>query len=222
MQLKDNYRLIDRVDVSALSAYVDANLRPLFDAPDRLAWETVQERSKWIGRTSRPTDIGYRKMRPTGYMQLCVLNDESPYSPWALPLSSDLAGSEELQRLLQPIIDICPKHYGEGVLYFCVFAVLAPKGVVPPHVDMPHDINKKQFSHHLHIPLTSASSTEFMVGGEIFKMAEGGVYEINNMVVHSVMNRGEDYRVNLMLDYCATSRVDFRNSPSPATAAGAR
>jgi hypothetical protein len=81
---------------------------------------------------------------------------------------------------------------------------------------MPHDINKKRYSHHLHVPLTQADTTEFTVGGETFRMEEGGVYEINNMVLHSVANYGANYRVNLMLDYCPAASLALRNSPSPS------
>ncbi len=215
MYLDVNYKLIDRVDVSGLEVFVEKNLKPFFNSPHCNAWKTIAERCRWIGVPNRPADIAYRKMRPTGYMQMCFINDEEPYSPWAIPLPSGLTDISELTRLLEPMTVLCSKYYGEGILYFCVFAILAPQGNIPPHKDMPHDVNKKKYSHHLHIPLTQADETEFTVGNETFRMEMGGVYEINNMIVHSVVNRGDDYRVNLMLDYCSADNLSKRNNPSP-------
>jgi len=214
MELDVNYRLIDRVAVSALRNHVDRHLQRHFEATDSELWQRVRQRSQYIGMSDRPKDIGFRKMRPQGYMQLCVLNDEEPFSPWALPFPGTPGAKDESEQLLKPITDVCLRHYGEGILYFCVFAVLAPNGAIPSHRDMPHDINKKLHSHHLHVPLTNADDTEFTVGGETFRMEEGGVYEINNMAFHSVVNRGTDYRVNLLLDYCPVKSLDLRNAPS--------
>lgn len=220
MELGGNYRLLDRIDVSELKRFVERSLGCYLTnvCP---AWEQVRERSRWIGRIDRPADIAFRRMQPVGYMQLCILNDEDPYSPWALPLPTS-ALSPELDSLLAPIPGLLKRYYGAGHLYFSVFAILAPGGVVPPHVDMPHDINKKRFSHHVHIPLTASASTEFTVGGETFVMDEGGVYEINNMRLHSVVNRSADYRVNLILDYCPRDSIQERNSRSPAIGGNAQ
>lgn len=218
MDLDANYRLIDRIDVSGLKGFVERTLSPYFDHNCR-AWEEVRERSRWIGRVDRPANVAFRRMRPVGYMQLCVLNDEDPFSPWALPLPDGIL-NPELDDLLASIPSLLERHYGPGQLYFSVFAILAPGGSVPPHVDMPHDVNKKRYSHHLHIPLTASASTEFTVGEEAFVMDEGGVYEINNMRVHAVVNRGNDYRVNLMLDYCPSGSLARRNSRSPALITG--
>jgi hypothetical protein len=205
-----------RVDILDLRDFVARELKPFYDTQDTAAWNSVRARSKWIGHTDRPSDIAYRRMRPAGYMQLCVANDEQPYSPWALLLPDDLRSSSALCRLLDPIYGMLNQLYGDGTLCFSGFAILAPQGIVPPHVDMPHDVNKKRFSHHLHIPLTQADTTEFTVGGETFVMEQGGAYEINNMVVHSVVNRGEENRVNLMLDYCPAQNLVKRNSASPS------
>lgn len=217
MFLDVNYRLMDRVDIFALKDFVVRELRPLYDFHESSAWQSVRARSEWIGQANRPADIGFRRMRPVGYMQLCVVNDEQPYSPWALPLPDGLRSTGAMSQLMEPIHQMLNRHYGDGILCFNGFAVLAPQGVVPPHVDMPHDINKKRFSHHLHIPLTEAGMTEFTVGGEMFRMEQGGVYEINNMVVHSVVNRGNKNRVNLMLDYCPARSAEKRSSVSPSS-----
>ena len=215
MNIDANFKLMERIDVSQLEQFVQEVLRPHYAGDDSLLWELVRDRSRYIGLPDRPGDIAFRKMRPSSYMQLCVLNEESPFSPWALPMPVALERHDVLKSLIHEMSAVCCRHYGTGSLNFCVFAILGPKGEIPPHRDMPHDINKKRYSHHLHIPLTQADTTVFTVGGEVFRMEQGGVYEINNMRVHSVSNGGDGYRVNLMLDYCCESAQQLRSERSP-------
>lgn len=199
MHIDVPYRKIDRYDVGALRAILVEHLVPLYDAPERAAWATVRERSRFIGQAERPADVGYRTMRPKGYVQFCLANDESPYSPWALPLPPHLV--EALRPFERDVADLCGKHFGEGELHFCVFAVLAPGGHVPRHRDLAHDPEKKARSHHLHIPVIDAGGAAFTIGEETFRMEEGAVYEIDNTIPHSTANHGDTHRLNVMFDY---------------------
>ena len=214
MRLDVPYRLVDRLDTGRLVAFVETRLAPLF-APGAPAWEAVAARARFIGAAERPPDVGYRKMRPTGYLQLCVENDEVPPSPWALAIPADVAAAGELAALVAPAVELCRRAYGAGVLHFCVFAVLAPGGEVPRHRDMPHDLNKKAFSHHLHVPLTGQDGAELTVGDTTFRLAPGGAYEIDNLVPHAAANRGAQARVNLMLDWTPEANLARRAAPSP-------
>ena len=40
-----------------------------------------------------------------------------------------------------------------------------------------------------------------MIDGRPYKMEVGKVYEINNQLPHSVMNKGVDARINFIFDY---------------------
>jgi hypothetical protein len=206
------YRRIDTVDLGALRATVE-RLRPTFES-DAL-WTNLAERMQWIGKPERPADVGFRKMVPTRYVQLCIANDEEPRSPWAVDVPDDALSRAERDALVAEWSAFCARHYGPGVLHFLVFAVLGPGGAIPPHRDMPHDVNKKAFSHHLHVPITAAEATEFTLKDEKVVFEAGGVYEIDNMSVHAVVHRGASFRVNLMLDYCPAANLEKRNAPSP-------
>ena len=208
------YRRIDSVDPAKLLTIVE-RLSPLFASPDAPLWATIAERMKWVGQAERPADIGYRKMTPTSYVQLCVLNDEEPRSPWAVDVPESSLSRATQAAFATEWSAVCERHYGPGTLFFLVFAVLGPEGVIPPHRDMPHDVNKKAFSHHLHVPLTSAEHAEFTLRDERVVFEAGGLYEIDNMSQHSVVHRGTGYRVNLMLDYCPAANLEKRNAPSP-------
>jgi hypothetical protein len=207
------HRLLERVDVAEAQAYVRTQLVPLYEGPERPAWSAVAERSRFIGTSDRPPDVGYRKMRPSGYVQLCLVNDEVPPSPWALAVPP--AAAAAAAPLEERVRALCRLHFGAGELHFCVFAVLAPGGAIPTHRDMPHDVNKKRFSHHLHWPLLNAGDTEYTIAGETFRMEEGGLYEIDNMVPHATANRGDTYRVNLMIDWTPAHLAAERARPSP-------
>lgn len=218
MRLAVTHRLIDRVDPEPIRALIERELAPYFDGPDRPIWPIIADRMRWVGVERRPPDVAFRRMRPQAYAQLCLINDEDPYSPWALAVPEGLseAALAELDALITaPLTRLCQRHYGEGVLYFCVLAILGPGGVIPRHRDMMHDPDKKAWSHHLHVPITHARDTFFTVARSHFTMEPGGVYEINNMKPHSVINRGDGFRVNVMLDYCPDANLARRGGGSP-------
>ncbi|MFO0761332.1 MAG: aspartyl/asparaginyl beta-hydroxylase domain-containing protein [Byssovorax sp.] len=196
-----------RLDVTRLSALVTALLGPLYGAPDGPFWAKIEERKRWIGREDRPADVGFRRMRPRGYAQIAIVNEEDPPAPWTVPLPADLPRRDELLAAIDEVTAVCERLYGPGRLHFCVLAVLAPGGQVPVHRDMPHASHRKAHSHHLLIPLVDAPRVFYDVAGDDFTMDLGGVYEINNMAFHSVTNRGDRVRVNLMIDYCPASRL---------------
>jgi hypothetical protein len=213
VRLDVTHRLIERVDPEPIRARIERWLAQHFDHPDRAIWRTVEERMRWVGSEARPSDVGFRKMRPQGYVQICLANDEDPYSPWAVAVPEEIGalGRAALdETITAPMTALCRRHFGDGVLYFCGLAILAPGGSIPRHRDMPHDVHKKAWSHHLHVPLTHAADTEFTIGKHTFKLEAGGVYEIDNQKPHSVVNRGLGYRVNLMLDYCPAANLERR------------
>jgi hypothetical protein len=216
MRLDVPYRRVADADADGLEATV-AKLAHLFQPEGAPLWQVIAERSRFIGEAGRPADVGYRKMRPTGYAQLCVVNDEVPSSPWALPIGDDVLARSEQTLLVSRWQDVCERLYGPGIIHFLVFAVLAPGGHVPRHRDMPHDSNKKAWSHHLHVPITGAAQAEFELHDERVLFERGGVYEIDNMSWHSATNRGDAFRVNLMIDYCPLADLAARETRSTSS-----
>jgi hypothetical protein len=210
------YRKVADADAARLEAIVHDRLAPVFEPAEAPLWRIVAERSRFIGEAERPPDVGFRKMHPKGYAQLCVVNDEEPFSPWARPIPHDVLSKEEQATLVSEYEGLLGSLYGEGLIHFFVFAVLAPGGEVPRHRDMPHDQNKKAYSHHFHVPITGAAEAEFELRDEKVFLERGGLYEIDNLSWHSTVNRGAGYRVNLMIDYCPLASLAARNAPSPA------
>jgi Aspartyl/Asparaginyl beta-hydroxylase len=219
MRLYATHQCIARLDVGALAEMVALDLSPLYADPDSSAWAEVRRRSEYLGREDRPADVGYRKMRPAGYLQLGVVNLESPTSPWALPMPEALPHERELRAELDRVATVCRDHYGPGLLHLLVLAVLSPGGTVPRHVDMGHNRAWKKFSHHLHVPLIAADGCEFTIADEVFTLETGGVYEIDNMRPHSTRNLSDRHRVNVMIDYCSDQNLPLREAALAAAAA---
>jgi hypothetical protein len=209
------FRRVAETDAARLEAIVHERLAPVFEPADAPLWQIVAERSRFIGETERPADIGFRKMHPKGYAQLCVVNDEIPFSPWARPIPHEVLSKNDQDALVAQYQSLLEGLYGEGVIHFLVFAVLAPGGEVPRHRDMPHDQNKKAYSHHFHVPITGAAEAEFVLRDEKVFLERGGLYEIDNLSWHSTTNHGAGHRVNLMIDYCPLANLSARNAPSP-------
>lgn len=214
MLLDVPYRRVGSIDTHPLREVV-AKLRPLFESPDAPLWSTIAERMKWVGQAERPADVGFRKMAPQGYVQLCITNDELPRAPWAIDVPDAILSPAERAALTAELAHHCELAFGPGTIFLLVFAVLAPGGEIPPHRDLPHDVNKRAYSHRLHVPLTEAGDAEFTLKGETVRFEPGGLYEIDNMSPHSVVHRGQGHRVSVVIDYCPAANLEKRNAPSP-------
>lgn len=207
MRLDVPFKRVADIDVARLERTVE-KLAPLYE---RDVWPIVRERMQWIGKDERPTDVAYRKMTPTSYAQLCVVNDESPMSPWALSIPFDLMTEADQASFAEEWRATCARLYGPGVLCFAGFAILGPGGIIPEHKDMAHAQHKKAFSHHLHAPVLAPDECEFTWNGVKTKFEAGGLYEVDNMAPHSAIHTGTHVRVNLMLDYCPEANLAKRN-----------
>lgn len=217
MLLDVPFRRLGSLDVQRLFPIVE-RLRPLYESADAPLWSTITERMKWVGQAERPVDVAFRKMAPTGYVQLCITNDEVPRAPWAVDVPDDVVSSDERAALVAELTRACEAVLGPGTIFLLVFAVLAPGGEIPSHRDLPHDVNKRAFSHRLHVPLTEAGDAEYTLKGETVRFEAGGLYEIDNMSPHSVIHRGVGHRVSVVIDYCPAANLDKRNAPSPPKA----
>lgn len=80
-----------------------------------------------------------------------------------------------------------------------VMLVSLPAGCnVKPHVDLGYHL---QNCHRIHLPIITDKDVQFIVDGNIIPMCEGVLVEINNNVLHSVINRSLQNRVHLIIDW---------------------
>jgi Aspartyl/Asparaginyl beta-hydroxylase len=85
-------------------------------------------------------------------------------------------------------------------------AELPPSGVIPPH----RDGNILASVHRLHVPLVTHKNVKFLIGDQVFFLAEGVLYDLNNVVLHSVKNESDVMRVHLLIDMLPASVANAR------------
>ncbi len=100
--------------------------------------------------------------------------------------------------LLEDAVEKIKKHYGYKHIQFqsLVLVKLEANKIIDTHIDSGgiYDI-----AHRIHIPITTNEDCKFIVGGESRHFKEGEVFELNNMVEHSVVN-GDSDRIHLVFD----------------------
>lgn len=75
---------------------------------------------------------------------------------------------------------------------------LGPGAEIKPHKD--YKLGYEDDNFRLHIPMKTNDEVEFVLDGEELKMAVGECWYTNVNYVHSVVNRGEEERVHLVID----------------------
>jgi hypothetical protein len=79
-----------------------------------------------------------------------------------------------------------------------VLTRLAPGKVIYPHADTVGRYSK--FFTRFHVPLQSDEHVIFACGDEQMSMLPGELYWFDHSLTHSIENRGEDDRINLIID----------------------
>ncbi len=94
---------------------------------------------------------------------------------------------------------IIADHYSPGgSIIRAMAARLGAGGVIKPHRDKHPSFH---YGHRIHIPISTNARVRFIIDGRPYRMEVGRVYEINNQLQHSVMNKGGEGRVNFIFDY---------------------
>ena len=75
-------------------------------------------------------------------------------------------------------------------------AELPPGEAIEPH----RDVGILTQVHRLHVPLVTHEGVKFFIQRQPFFLEEGRLYDLNNAVVHSVVNESDVMRVHLLVD----------------------
>ncbi len=110
------------------------------------------------------------------------------------------AGWDRLAAVAVPVMhDIISRHYPPGgTIVRAMAAKLLSGGKITPHRDSHPSFH---FGHRIHVPITTNPRVRFMIDGRPYQMEVGQAYEINNQMVHSVMNKGTEDRISFIFDY---------------------
>ena len=104
--------------------------------------------------------------------------------------------------LMQQLIE---DHYPPGgTIIRAMAARLASGGIIKPHRDKHPSFH---YGHRIHIPIVTNPRVRFMIDGRPYRMEVGKVYEINNQMQHSVMNKGGEGRINFIFDYVPPQHI---------------
>ncbi len=110
--------------------------------------------------------------------------------------------AEEAVPLMHAILK---DHYPSGgTIIRAMAARLEPGGIIKPHHDKHPSFH---YGHRIHIPIYTNSRVRFMIDGRPQRMSVGHVYEINNQKRHSVMNKGDEGRINFIFDYVPPTKI---------------
>jgi hypothetical protein len=117
------------------------------------------------------------------------------------------SGWDLLAELAVPLMtDIIRRHYPPGgTIVRAMAAKLLPGKVISPHRDSHPSFH---YGHRIHIPIKTNPRVRFMIDGRPYQMEVGQAYEINNQKSHSVMNKGNEERINFIFDYVPPELVD--------------
>lgn len=125
---------------------------------------------------------------------------------WPAITVSREAGWDLLAGTAVPLMqDILARHYPGGTIIRAMAAKLLPGEVITPHRDSHPSF---AFGHRIHVPVTTNGRVRFMIDGRPYRFEPGQAYEINNLLTHSVMNKGTEARINFIFDYVPPERID--------------
>jgi hypothetical protein len=99
----------------------------------------------------------------------------------------------EIQQLVDA--EIKP-HFAKCDIMRVQLAELPPGGIITPH----RDVNILAAVHRLHVPLVTHKGVKFIIAGQNFFLEEGILYDLNNVVLHSVENKSGIMRIHLLVD----------------------
>ncbi len=119
---------------------------------------------------------------------------------WPTVKVSKESGWELLSAYALPIMHaIIDKYYPKGgKVIRAMVAKLPSASIIKPHIDAHPSFS---CAHRIHIPITTDLKVRFTIGGQPFHLQTEKVYEINNQLQHSVMNKSNVDRITFIFDY---------------------
>lgn len=137
---------------------------------------------------------------------------------WPDIVVSKEPGWPRIADVALPVInDILSRFYPPGgTVIRAMAAKLLAGGIINPHTDKHPSFH---IGHRIHVPITTNPRVRFMIDGRPYQFKVGEAYEINNQMMHSVMNKGKEDRITFIFDYvppdqiAALSEDDVNSTP---------
>ena len=105
----------------------------------------------------------------------------------------------KLKPILENILSDIKKFYGYENLKLTnvIFTELRKGGIIPEHVDSGQMLTT---NHRIHIPLISHPDVKFTLDHKDYYLEPGHGYEINNQIIHEVINESNIDRLHMIID----------------------
>ncbi len=91
-----------------------------------------------------------------------------------------------------------------GTVIRAMAAKLLSGKLINPHTERHPSFH---VGHRIHVPITTNPRVRFMIDGRPYKLQVGEAYEINNQMMHSVMNKGTEDRITYIFDYVPPDQI---------------
>jgi hypothetical protein len=166
-------------------------LRDAILAQDEVAWQEDKYRQEEY-------DVHY----DTESIVLVFVDLDS----WPDIVISKEPGWDRLANVALPLMnDIIKRLYPPGGTVIRAMAAKLLSGKkITPHID--HHVSFHR-GHRIHVPITTNPRVRFMIDGQPYQLKVGQAYELNNQLMHSVMNKGSEERITFIFDYVPAESV---------------
>ena len=152
------------------------------------------EPAAWLEQTQRQQEYDVHR-----YTQSIVLVFTDGTGWPAITVTKE-PGWDHLADVAVPVMhDLIARFYPPGgTIIRAMAAKLLAGAVIKPHRDAHPSFHS---SHRIHVPITTGSRVRFIIDGRPYQLQVGKAYELNNQLLHSVMNKGTGDRVTFIFDY---------------------
>jgi len=130
---------------------------------------------------------------------------------WPEVIVSKEPGWPRIADVALPVMnEIIQKYYPPGgTVIRAMAAKLLSGSNINPHTDKHPSFH---IGHRIHIPITTNPRVRFMIDGRPYHFKVGEAYEINNQLMHSVMNKGKEDRITFIFDYVPKEKIESLNA----------
>lgn len=93
----------------------------------------------------------------------------------------------------------------QGEVFKILLVNLQPNASIEPHVDSGFSLEQ---THRVHLPIVTNEQVFFTVDNHTINMKAGELYEINNLLLHSVENRSSLNRIHIIIDIIEKKTIE--------------
>jgi hypothetical protein len=164
---------------------------------------TEQEWTEWQHRQKN-----YKEQKHTNTIRCRWL--ENNIDEYHERLSVDFDTFNTIEHILGNVFTFIKRHY-QGKICQAILTRQNPHSLIVPHIDLG---KKLTYTHRLHIPIFTNDDILFRCGEQNMNMKVGRVYEINNQMIHAVVNNSDSFKIHLIVDVIEDRYIGKKFVPS--------